>query len=166
MRQHAVGRDESAPRPGVRLSTFLALESVKLNLAAGSKDEALEELISLLPIKQPAQRSALELLRQREAVGSTGIGMGVAIPHCRSATFGRLMVAFARSDKGLMFQSVDRRKVRLLFLIVSPPVEITGLYHPVLAAIVNLTKEEHNRKRLLEAESAAEVRTIFAETVS
>jgi PTS system nitrogen regulatory IIA component len=166
MKHHVAGGDASAPRPGARLSTFLAPESVKLDLAAGSKDEALEELIALLPIKDPAQRIALELLRQREAVGSTGIGMGVAIPHCRSATFARLMVAFARSEKGVMYQSVDRKKVRLFFLIVSPPVEITSLYHPVLAAIVNLTKEDHNRKRLLEAESAAEVRTIFSETIS
>lgn len=153
------------PRSGFRLSDFLASESVQLSLAATNKDDALAELISLLPINATNKRISLEILRQREAVGSTGIGSGVAIPHCRSATFSKLMVAFARSPKGIAFQSVDKKRVRLFFLIVSPPIEITNLYHTVLAAIVNLMREEHSRKRLLAAESASEVRTILADSV-
>jgi mannitol/fructose-specific phosphotransferase system IIA component (Ntr-type) len=160
------GGSPTLARTGVRLADFLAPQAVHLEMAATTKDEALEELLSLIPLKDVDRRITLETLRQREAIGSTGVGMGVAIPHCRSSTFSKLLVAFGRSSKGVAYQSVDKKKVRLFFLVVSPPVELTNFYHPVLAAIVNLTKEEHNRKRLLDAESAAEVKTILTEAVS
>jgi len=147
----------------VRLIDFISAESIGLSLAATEKDHLFEEMIELLPLRQSERRLALEVLRQREAVGSTGIGMGIAIPHCRSTIFGRPMLAFGRSAKGITFQAVDRKKVHLVFLIVSPPVEVTNVYHRVLAAIVNATKEEHYRKRLLGAESIAEVRSILGE---
>jgi len=149
----------------VRLIDFLPAESIGLSLKATEKESAFEELVALLPLRHAERRLALEVLRQREAVGSTGVGMGVAIPHCRSTIFGRLMIAFGRSEEGLVFQSVDRKKVRLMFLIVSPPVEVTNLYHRVLAAIVSSTKDEHYRKRLLAAESVAEARSILSEAV-
>ena len=161
-----LGGSPTLARSGVRLADFLSPEAVQLEMAAATKEEALEELLALIPLKDVDRRITLETLRQREAIGSTGIGVGVAIPHCRSSTFSKLLVAFGRSSKGVVYQAVDKKKVRLLFLVVSPPVELTNFYHPVLAAIVNLTKEEHNRKRLLDAESAAEVRTILAEAVS
>jgi mannitol/fructose-specific phosphotransferase system IIA component (Ntr-type) len=159
------GGTPTLARTGVRLADFLSPQAVQLEMAAVTKDEALEELLALIPLKDVDRRITLETLRQREAIGSTGIGVGVAIPHCRSSTFSKLLVAFGRS-KGVAYQAVDKKKVRLFFLVVSPPVELTNFYHPVLAAIVNLTKEDRNRKRLLEAESAAEVKTILAEAVS
>ena len=160
------GGTQTLTRTGVRLADFLSPQAVHLEMAATTKDEALEELLALIPLKDVDRRITLETLRQREALGSTGVGMSVAIPHCRSSTFSKLLVAFGRSSKGVAYQSVDKKKVRLFFLVVSPPVELTNFYHPVLAAIVNLTKEEHNRKRLLDAESVAEVRTILMEAVS
>lgn len=149
--------------PSIRLIDYLAPSSIGLSLKAADKDEAFNELVDLLPMRLADRRMTVEILRQREAVGSTGIGFGIAIPHCRSTIFGKLMIAFGRSERGILFQSVDRKKVKLLFLIVSPPVEITNVYHQVLAAIVNVTKEEHYRRRLLGAESPAEVRSILSE---
>lgn len=153
------------PAGDVRLIDFLSLESIGLALKATEKDAAFEELVVLLPLRAADRRVALEVLRQREAVGSTGIGLGVAIPHGRSTVFGRLMIAFGRSATGISCQAVDRKKVHLFFLIVSPPIEVTNLYHQVLASIVNATKDDHYRKRLLAAESAVEVRSILREAV-
>lgn len=166
MKERSPGGPQALQRSGQKLADFLAADAVELSMKATTKDEALAELISLLPITQTDRNITLATLGQREAIGSTGVGMGVAIPHCRSTTFAKLMIAFGRSPKGIAYQAVDKKKVRLFFLVVSPPIELTNFYHPVLAAIVNLTKEDHNRKRLLEAESLAEVRTILSEAVS
>ncbi|MFN0152041.1 MAG: PTS sugar transporter subunit IIA [bacterium] len=166
MKARAPASRSALQHTGVRLSDFLAADSVELSMKATTKEEALAELILLLPISQTDRNITLATLGQRESIGSTGVGMGVAIPHCRSTTFSKLMVAFGRSPKGVAYQAVDKKKVRLFFLVVSPPIELTNFYHPVLAAIVNLTKEDHNRNRLLEAESAAEVRTILSGAVS
>jgi PTS system nitrogen regulatory IIA component len=153
------------PADDVRLTDFLAPESIGLALGATEKDAAFEELVALLPLRAADRSIALEILRQREAVGSTGIGLGVAIPHGRSTIFGRLMIAFGRSLPGISFQAVDRKKVHLFFLIVSPPIEVANQYHQVLASIVSAAKDDHFRKRLLDAESAAEVRSILGEAV-
>lgn len=164
-------RPTNVPGPGIlraatiRLTDYLAPESIGLDIKATDKEGVFEEIVSLLPIRPTDRSVALEILRQREAIGSTGIGMGVAVPHCRSTIFPRMMVAFGRSQAGVPFQAVDRRKVHLFFLIVSPAVEVASNYHQVLAAIVNVAKEEHYRKRLLAAESAVEVRSILGEAV-
>ncbi len=161
MRQPAVPATKAVEPSTVRLAEFLSPHSVSLSLKATEKPEILEELVSLLPLSDVDRRIALGILGQREAVGSTGIGMGVAIPHCRSAIFANLQIAFARSPRGIAYQAIDRKRVQLFFLVVSPPIEVTNQYHAVLAAIVNVTKDAHNRKRLLEAESAVEVRSIL-----
>ena len=165
MKQQAAPGSRAVEPSAVRLAEFLSPHSVSLSLKATEKPQILEELVSLLPIGDADRRIALEILNQREAVGSTGIGMGVAIPHCRSTIFANLQIAFGRSPRGIAFQAVDRKRVQIFFLVVSPPIEVTNQYHAVLAAIVNATKDARARKRLLEAESAAEVRSILGEAL-
>src|SRR5262245_50706988 len=164
MKQPVIPGSKVLEPSSIRLPDFLSPRSVSLDLQASDKAQVLEELVSILPIGEPDRRITLNILGEREAVGSTGIGMGIAIPHCRSTIFAKLMLAFGRSSKGIPFQSVDRKRAQLFFLVVSPPVELANQYHAVLAAIVNIGKDAHSRKRLLEAESAAEVRVILGGT--
>ena len=88
------------------------------------------------------------MLRRRESLGSTGMGRGIAIPHCRSLVANRLRLAYGRSRQGLDFQSIDGRPVHHFFLIVAPPLEISNQYLPVLGRIAQFAKEPDVPERL------------------
>ena len=93
---------------------------VDLELKARSKQEALEEMVGLLAkagkVREPA--TLLELLRAREKMGSTGIGGGIAIPHCASPELPAPVFAVGRRRDGLAFDALDGQPVSLLFLLV------------------------------------------------
>jgi PTS system nitrogen regulatory IIA component len=105
----------------------------------------------------------LEMLRQREHLGSTGIGRGVAIPHGRSLAIPRLTIVFARSEAGIPFDAMDAKPVHLFFLTVAPPQERSNLYLPVLGKIVETVKSAKTRRRLLGAADFDEVSEILEE---
>lgn len=137
----------------MKLIEFLTPDEVSLELEAGSKNEALRELVKLLGLSQDAEESLFSLLRKRENLGSTGIGKHVAIPHCRSLVVDRLRVAYGRKTEGLDFDAIDGKSVHHLFLIVAPPVEISNQYLPVLGKIAQFCKEPKNLSRLDEVET-------------
>ena len=107
----------------------------------------------------------LELIRQREALGSTGIGKGIAVPHARSTLISERAVLLARSKKGVDFEAVDGAPVHLIFLIVAPPVEPDPVYLKLLADIVHSVRLARVRQKLLDAptlEAAKEVLRVAA----
>lgn len=106
----------------MKLSEIIVPNMINLNLKATTKDGVLEELVELLDLDTPAREAILQTLRVREELGSTGIGKGVAIPHCRSLVVGKIAIAVGRSRTGVSFKSVDKKKAFLFFLIVAPPV--------------------------------------------
>jgi mannitol/fructose-specific phosphotransferase system IIA component (Ntr-type) len=132
----------------MRLVEFLSPNEVSLEIEAGTKDEALRELVGLLGLDAGSEETLFKLLRKRENLGSTGIGKHVAIPHCRSLVVDRLRVAYGRTSKGLEFDAIDGKPVHHLFLIVAPPVEISNQYLPVLGKIAQFCKEPRNLSRL------------------
>lgn len=143
----------------VDLTAFFKPETFIPQLRARSKDGVLKELTQSL-IKTGSARDGdlvLDMLKQREALGSTGIGNGVAIPHGRSLAVSDLVVLFARSTRGIAFDAVDDEPVHLFFLIVAPPNDRANLYLPFLGKLVEVLKSPNNRGRLLEAESFDEV---------
>ncbi|MCK4545819.1 MAG: PTS sugar transporter subunit IIA [Candidatus Eisenbacteria sp.] len=140
------------PKPEVRISQFFSPESIQLSLRSRTKKHVLSELVSLLPVETASKSVILEILRGREELGSTGIGKGVAIPHCRSAVLPDLMLVFGRSKRGIDFGSVDSKPVHLFFLIASPPIEVFNMYHPVLGKIVEIVRDKKTRERLMEVE--------------
>ncbi|HEU5310462.1 MAG TPA: PTS sugar transporter subunit IIA [Candidatus Eisenbacteria bacterium] len=126
------------------------------------KSAVLEELVHALAGSGITQHpeAILELLRQREALGSTGIGKGVAVPHARSTVITERVVLLARSKKGVEFEAVDGAPVNLIFLIVAPPVEPDPVYLKLLADIVHSIRLARVRQKLLDAptfEAAREV---------
>src|SRR5213593_3723737 len=82
-----------------------------------------------------------KMLKRRENLGSTGIGRGIAIPHCRSLVVSRLRLAFGRRAEGVEYQAIDGKPVCHFFLIVAPPLEISNQYLPVLGKIAQFAKE-------------------------
>lgn len=105
-------------------------------------------MVELLQLEPRARDVLLTLLRKREALGSTGIGSGVAIPHARSLVVDRLRVAFGRKAAGLEFGAVDGQPVRFVFLIVAPPLEVSNQYLPVLGRIAQFCRNAENLARL------------------
>lgn len=139
----------------MKLVEFFAPDEVELELDAEGKEAALRELIGLLSVNEKADE-LFSLLKKRENLGSTGIGKGIAIPHCRSLVVDRLRVVYGRKPAGLDFEAVDGKAVHHLFLIVAPPVEISNQYLPVLGKIAQFCKNPKNLARLDEVESEAE----------
>ena len=139
----------------MKLVEFFSPDEVDLHLDASGKEEALKELVELLSVNEKSEE-LFRLLKKRENLGSTGIGKGVAIPHCRSLVVDRLRVVYGRKADGLDFGAIDGKPVHHLFLIVAPPVEISNQYLPVLGKIAQFCKDPKNLSSLDKVESAEE----------
>ena len=140
----------------MELRDFFSEEVVKLDLQATSKDEALKELIGALGLDEKSEGILYKMLKRRENLGSTGIGKGIAIPHCRSLVVNRLRVAFGRKREGLDFRAIDDQPVHNIFLIVAPPLEVSNQYLPVLGKIAQFSKESDVASRLQQIGSPQE----------
>ena len=132
----------------MELREFFNKDAIELNLAADGKDEILKELIRLLGLDEKSEGILFKMLKRRENLGSTGIGRGIAIPHCRSLVVNRLRVAFGRKPGGVDFKAVDSEPVRFFFLIVAPPLEVSNQYLPVLGKIAQFAKDPEVPERL------------------
>jgi mannitol/fructose-specific phosphotransferase system IIA component (Ntr-type) len=133
----------------MELREFFSEDAIKLELEGTSKDDVLMELIGLLKLDEKNEQMLFKMLKRRENLGSTGIGRGIAIPHCRSLVVQKLRVAFGRKRAGLDFKAIDDKPVQFLFLIVAPPLEVSNQYLPVLGKIAQFAKEADVPDRLL-----------------
>jgi nitrogen PTS system EIIA component len=140
--------DRINPIDDMNLREFLTEDAIQLDLRGESKDEILKELIGLLGVDDKAQGILFKMLKRRENLGSTGIGKGIAIPHCRSLVVNRLRVAFGRKKGGVDFKAIDDQPVHNFFLIVAPPLEVSNQYLPVLGRIAQFAKEPDVMGRL------------------
>ncbi|MSR22557.1 MAG: PTS sugar transporter subunit IIA [Gemmatimonadetes bacterium] len=157
---HRLGSDR------MKLRDFFALSSVKLTLASSSKDEVLGELIRLLGLDEKSAANLYKTLKRRENLGSTGIGHGIAIPHCRSLVVNTLRLAYGRKRDGMAFDSVDGEPVHHFFLIVAPPPEVSNQYLPVLGKIAQFAKDPAIPKRLSHLTEPAEFLKLLEERAS
>jgi PTS system nitrogen regulatory IIA component len=130
------------------LRDFFTPDSITLALRGESKEEVLAELVGLLRMDERSSGTLLRIIQRRENLGSTGIGRGIAIPHCRSLVVNRLRVAFGHRREGVEYQAVDSKPVFSFFLIVAPPLEISNQYLPVLGKIAQFSKEPDVPDRL------------------
>lgn len=137
----------------MELREFFTEDVIKLNLETETKDDILKELISLLSLPEKSEGILYKMLKRRENLGSTGIGRGIAIPHCRSLVVSRLRVAFGRKPDGVDFKAIDDKPVKYFFLIVAPPLEVSNQYLPVLGKIAQLSRESDTPERLSQLES-------------
>ena len=133
----------------MELREFFSEDAIKLDLSGDSKDDVLRELIGLLKLDEKSEGMLFKMLKRRENLGSTGIGRGIAIPHCRSLVVNKLRVAFGRKKSGVDFKAIDE-PVNFFFLIVAPPLEVSNQYLPVLGKIAQFSKEADVPGRLLE----------------
>jgi nitrogen PTS system EIIA component len=147
----------------MELREFFTQDAVKLDLSGETKDEILKELIGLLGLDEKSEAILFKMLKRRENLGSTGIGKGIAIPHCRSLVANRLRVAFGRKPDGVDFKAIDDQPVYNIFLIVAPPLEVSNQYLPVLGKIAQFSKESDVSARLAEITTPQEFLALLDE---
>jgi len=147
----------------MHIRDFLTPDAVTLHLQAGNKDSVLPELVALLKTAPRSEETLLRLLRRREEHGSTGVGRGLAIPHCRSTEVQRVRLAFGRSVAGVNYQALDGAPVHAFFLIVAPPAETVPQYLPILGKIASLGREPDLQDRIKKLQNAEELFKLLEE---
>lgn len=137
---------------------------IDLSLVGSTKEEVVAELVDILMrAGKIVNRDALiDVLLEREGLGSTGIGHGVAIPHGRSNELGETVIALGRTKSDVDFDSIDGKPTRLFFLLVAP--ENGGNDHLfTLAKIARLIKDAKTRNQLMALDSPDEVLSLIKE---
>ncbi len=132
----------------MRLNDFYSPDAISVDLHGTSKDEVLAELVGLLRLDEQGTDTLLRMIQRRETLGSTGVGRGIAIPHCRSLVVNQLRLAYGHHRGGVDYQAIDNQPVFDFFLIVAPPLEVSNQYLPVLGKIAQFAKDADIPERL------------------
>jgi mannitol/fructose-specific phosphotransferase system IIA component (Ntr-type) len=134
-------------------------------LKSKRKSSVLEEMVAALAAAGVTghPEGVLDAVRRREALGSTGLGKGIAVPHARSTLVTGRAVVVGRSRKGIEFDAPDGQPANLCFMIVAPPLERDPVYLNMIAEIVRSVRLAKTRQRLLDAPDFATVRRILLE---
>jgi PTS system nitrogen regulatory IIA component len=148
----------------MKILDILAPDAIIPAMRATTKSEALQELAALLARLHPQIDGArlVQVLLDREALGSTAIGEGIAIPHGKMPGVGNVVAAFGRSDSGLAFDSLDGKPTRLFFLLVAPE-DSAGVHLKALARVSRLLKDKSFRDRLAAGGSQEQLFAIIKE---
>lgn len=142
----------------MKIDGLLHPEDIIPAMEAGSKSAVLEELAAKVIERHPTLDYAelLKTLEERERLGSTGIGDGIAIPHGKMRQVRELVLVFGRSREGVDFKALDGRKVHLFFLLVASESAV-GLHLKMLARISRILKDPAIRRELMEAPDATTI---------
>ena len=146
----------------MRIADILSEEVIKVNLESQEKSEVFAELIELLARarKISDRDAALRAIEEREAMGTTGIGRGIAIPHGKDSSIKHLTAALGISRQGIEYEAMDDQPVHLVFLVLAEA-NNPGPHVQCLAEIARLLQLPGFYKRLLEARSPREALDII-----
>lgn len=146
------------------ISDILKQDYIIADLKATDKTSALREVAQFLEQRGAIQDHAqlLQALLEREQLGSTGIGDNMAIPHAKSGEIDQIITVFGRSQAGIEFDSLDRKPVHYLFLLLAPTTS-TGQHLKALAKIARLFKSATLREEILKAENSASIYSLILE---
>ena len=147
----------------MKITDMLKREFVVEQLKAGNKRDALAELAGVFAIGRIKvdSEAMLHVLLERERLGSTGIGDGIAIPHGKLSGLEEMVVSFGRSREGIAFEAMDGKPVHLFFLLMAPE-NSAGQHLKALAKISRMLKDANFRKSLLEAKMHEDLFRIIA----
>ncbi|MBN2754793.1 MAG: PTS sugar transporter subunit IIA [Candidatus Goldbacteria bacterium] len=148
----------------MRILDFLEKDSIELNIKAKNKKEAIEEIVEILKKKNAIidKDVTIESLLEREELGSTGVGQGIAIPHSKTKGVKELIGAFAISKNGVEFDALDGEPVHIFFLLLAPE-GAAGVMLKALARVSNFLKNKYYRKKILDAADKEAVIQIIEE---
>jgi len=149
----------------VRLSNIIKEKNILLEMKAQKKEEALTEMATHLKKQKLInhEKEIIEKLLQREALGSTALGEGIAIPHCKAKGIKNPILMVGITRQGVNFEAPDGQPVKVFFLLITSP-DDPSLNLQILALIAQLVKKSPELKsRLLAAEDAGKVLEIIRE---
>ncbi len=144
----------------MKITDFLCRDAVTNDLKASTKEEVIAEMAGLLvesgAIEKKYKAKIIETLMAREALGSTAIGQGIAIPHGKSEAAEKMVAALAVSRKGVNFDSLDGELSYIFFLLIAP-IDSAGPHLKILAQISRLLKDKFFRDSLKNTKSGKEM---------
>ena len=150
----------------MKITEFLCKAAVTNELEAGTKEEVIGELVGLLveagAIEKRQKNKVVDILMAREALGSTAIGQGIAIPHGKSDATGTLVAALGISKQGVNFDSLDGEPAYIFFLLVAP-VDSAGPHLKALARVSRLLKDKFFRDSLKNTKSSKDILDLLAQ---
>ena len=147
----------------IKLSSLLKESLIELKLEGKDKTEIIDELVGIISKsgKVKSKKALSSALMEREKLGSTAIGNGVAVPHTKIDGIKHTVLAFGRSAAGVDFNSLDGEKTHLFFMIISPKEDI-GAHLKVLAKISHLIKDRFMVGLFKKANSKKEILSIIS----
>jgi nitrogen PTS system EIIA component len=135
----------------MKIMDFLSKKSIVADIKSTKKEDVIKELVDLLvnagELDKGCRAKVLDALMERESLGSTAIGQGIAIPHAKSDCVSKLVGAFALSKKGVDFDSLDGEPVFIFFLLLAAQ-DSAGPHLKALARISRLFKDKYFRENL------------------
>ena len=142
----------------MKIMDFLSPDAIAVDLKATDKKSAIVELVEMLKTTKKAKKTdeIIEVVLEREKLGSTGIGQGVAIPHGKTDVLQEQVGALGISRKGIEFNSLDGEPVHIVFLLVGP-VEVAGQHLKALSRISRLFKDKFLRQAIRDAKTKEEI---------
>jgi PTS system nitrogen regulatory IIA component len=148
----------------MKIADIFRKEHIVERLQSKTKGDVLAELsgVFLHGDSKLRHEAVVNTLLEREKLGSTGIGDGIAIPHGKIADLDNLIVSFGRSIEGVEFDAMDGKPAHLFFLLLAPE-NTTGQHLKALAKISKMLKDKTFRKKLMEAKSKDEFYTVIAD---
>jgi PTS system nitrogen regulatory IIA component len=150
----------------MKIADLLSPNAMSADIKSDDKEGALSELVDLLVssgnIKKTDKSEILSKLKEREVLGSTGIGKGIGIPHAKSQNIKKMAAVLAISKKGIDFRSLDGEPTYILFLLLAPG-EAPGPHLKALAKISRLLDDKFVRDRLRSAKDKTEMLKIVKE---
>lgn len=144
----------------MNLASLLSKDRIILSLKPGKKEKVIEDLVYAIKKGADAELIVSTLLK-REELGSTGIGKGIAIPHCRSLAVDKLEIAVGRTTKPMKFNAIDKKPVSLIFLIIAPPQDPGNQYLITLGKIVQIAKVLAKKKLISKPNTPDEFITLI-----
>ena len=137
----------------MKLGDYLEKDLVLPDLASDNKSGVLEELVAQLGAKYPEMDTdlAVRVLLEREKLGTTGIGDGIAIPHGKLESLEKVIVVVGRSVSGVDFEALDHKSCSIFFLVLAPE-QVAGMHLRILAQISRVLKDENFRNRFMDVD--------------
>ncbi len=142
----------------MKIRSLLDPKAVCADIKGRTKRAAIEEMVRCLAgaHEEIDQGELLSAVMEREKLGTTGIGGGIAIPHAKAPSVPRMMLAVGRSASGIPYRSLDGGPVYLIFLLVAPP-QKPGPHLQVLARLARVLRDDEIKRRLREAGTEVEL---------
>ena len=150
----------------MQIMDFLSKKAIVMDIKSTKKEDVIKELVDALmnagEIEKRDRNKLIDALMAREALGSTAIGQGIAIPHAKSDCVEKLIAAFGLSKKGVDFDSLDGELAYIFFLLVAPQ-DSAGPHLKALARISRLLKDKYFRDTLRGCEDEKSVIKVIAQ---